>query len=94
MTLLLPGVGVTYIGDEIAMENTWISWENTQDPQGCNAKINGYEKASRDPERSPFQWDNSTAAGKSTTSLFVQRILYDAYEKVYKSITLYCRIFY
>ncbi|KAG7203430.1 hypothetical protein KM043_013497 [Ampulex compressa] len=66
MTLLLPGVGVTYSGEEIGMENTWISWEETKDPQGCNAGKEGYEHSSRDPERSPFQWDDSVSAGFST----------------------------
>lgn len=67
MTLLLPGVGVTYNGDEIGMENTWLSWEDTQDPQGCNAGKEGYEAYSRDPERSPFQWDDTTSAGEFST---------------------------
>lgn len=65
MTLLLPGVGVTYNGDEIGMEDTWISWENTKDPQGCNAGQDHFETASRDPERTPFQWDDTTSAGRS-----------------------------
>lgn len=64
MTLLLPGVSVTYNGEEIGMENTWISWEDTKDPQGCNAGKEGYEKVSRDPARTPFQWDNTTSAGR------------------------------
>lgn len=63
ITLLLPGVSVTYNGEEIGMEDTWISWEDTKDPQGCNAGKDGYEKASRDPARTPFQWDNTTSAG-------------------------------
>jgi len=63
ITLLLPGVAVTYNGDEIGMEDTWISWEDTKDPQGCNAGKDVYEKASRDPARTPFQWDNTTSAG-------------------------------
>ncbi|XP_024888279.1 alpha-glucosidase-like [Temnothorax curvispinosus] len=66
ITLLLPGVGVTYNGEEIGMEDTWISWEDTKDPQGCNAGRDGYEKASRDPARTPFQWDDTTSAGFST----------------------------
>jgi len=66
MTLLLPGVAVTYNGEEIGMEDTWYSWEDTVDPQGCNAGKDGYEKASRDPARSPFQWDDTTSAGFST----------------------------
>ncbi|XP_011702147.1 PREDICTED: alpha-glucosidase-like isoform X2 [Wasmannia auropunctata] len=68
ITLLLPGVGVTYNGEEIGMEDTWISWEDTKDPQGCNAGKDGYEKASRDPVRTPFQWDDTTSAGFSTNS--------------------------
>ncbi|CAK9805313.1 unnamed protein product [Anthophora plagiata] len=66
MTLLLPGVSVTYNGEEIGMEDTWLSWEETIDPSGCNAGKDGYETASRDPERTPFQWDDSTSAGFST----------------------------
>lgn len=64
ITLLLPGVGVTYNGEEIGMEDTWISWEDTKDPQGCNAGKENYEKASRDPCRTPFQWDDTTSAGE------------------------------
>ncbi|KAM0734205.1 Alpha-glucosidase [Formica fusca] len=66
LTLLLPGVSVTYNGEEIGMEDTWMSWEDTKDPQGCNAGKENYEKASRDPARTPFQWDNTTSAGFST----------------------------
>ncbi|XP_050459031.1 alpha-glucosidase-like [Cataglyphis hispanica] len=66
LTLLLPGVSVTYNGEEIGMEDTWISWEDTKDPQGCNAGKENYENASRDPARTPFQWDNTTSAGFST----------------------------
>ncbi|KOC69745.1 Alpha-glucosidase [Habropoda laboriosa] len=66
ISLLLPGVSVTYNGEEIGMEDTWISWEDTVDPSGCNAGKDGYESASRDPARTPFQWDDSTSAGFST----------------------------
>lgn len=68
MTFILPGVTVTYNGDEIGMEDTWISFKNTQDPHGCNEGPQGYEKTSRDPARSPFQWDTSVSAGFSTNS--------------------------
>ncbi|XP_033206941.2 alpha-glucosidase [Bombus vancouverensis nearcticus] len=68
MTLLLPGASVTYNGDEIGMSDTWISWEETQDPQGCMAGLLNYNTASRDPARTPFQWDDSVSAGFSTNS--------------------------
>ncbi|XP_043470184.1 alpha-glucosidase-like [Leptopilina heterotoma] len=52
MALLLPGISVTYNGEEIGMVDTPI---NTTDPSRF-----------RDPVRSPFQWDNSTSAGFSS----------------------------
>lgn len=64
MSLLLPGVAVNYYGDEIGMSDTYISWEDTQDPQGCGAGKENYQTMSRDPARTPFQWDDSVSAGK------------------------------
>ena len=61
---LLPGIAVTYYGEEIGMEDTWLTWEETRDPQGRNAGSADYEKRSRDPARSPFQWDDTVAAGE------------------------------
>lgn len=65
LVLTLPGVAVTYNGDEIGMlDYREISWENTLDPQACNTNDpNNFEDASRDPERTPFQWDGSAYAG-------------------------------
>jgi alpha-glucosidase len=60
---LLPGVGVTYNGEEIGMENTLITWEQCRDPQGLNAGPDHYLERTRDLERTPFQWDNSNNAG-------------------------------
>jgi alpha-glucosidase len=62
----LPGASVTYNGDEIGMTDVWISWEQTVDPQGCNTNPQVYESVSRDPARTPLQWDSSTSAGFST----------------------------
>lgn len=42
-----------------------ITWEETQDPQACNGPEEEYITRSRDPCRSPFQWDSSTFAGFS-----------------------------
>lgn len=67
MTLLLtlPGVAITYNGDEIGMlDYRDISWDKTLDPQACNTNDpNNYKDASRDPQRTPFQWDATAYAG-------------------------------
>ncbi|XP_046401629.1 maltase A3-like [Ischnura elegans] len=61
--MLLPGTGVSYYGEEIGMEDTFITWQQTQDPQGCNAGPDHYMEKSRDPERTPFQWSDAPFAG-------------------------------
>ncbi|XP_046736597.1 maltase 1-like [Diprion similis] len=65
---LLPGIAVTYNGDEIGMTDTYLTWEQTQDPQACSTDETRYQLYSRDPERTPYQWDNTTSAGFSTNS--------------------------
>ncbi|CAH4012727.1 unnamed protein product [Pieris brassicae] len=67
IVLLLPGVAVTYMGEEIGMVDGFVSWEDTVDPSGCNTNdpVN-YVKSSRDPERTPFQWNAELNAGFST----------------------------
>ncbi|EAT45278.1 AAEL003434-PA [Aedes aegypti] len=61
--LSLPGATVTYQGEEIGMTDVHISWEETKDPAACNAGEGLYAEKSRDPCRTPFQWDDSTLAG-------------------------------
>lgn len=65
----LPGVAVTYQGEELGLLNTHLSWEETVDPSACNTQdpIN-YEKSSRDGCRTPFPWDDSYNAGFSNSS--------------------------
>ncbi|CAK1544244.1 unnamed protein product [Leptosia nina] len=67
LVLLLPGVAVTYMGEEIGLVDGYVSWEDTVDPSGCNTNdpVN-YVKYSRDPERTPFQWNSDKNAGFST----------------------------
>lgn len=67
LTMILPGVAVTYYGEEIGMADYFnISWEATQDPQACNADKQSYQKFTRDPCRTPFQWDDTKNSGKAT----------------------------
>lgn len=47
------------------MTDVYISWEDTVDPQACRTDPNRFNDYSRDPARTPFQWDNSTNAGFS-----------------------------
>ncbi|XP_024943310.1 maltase 2-like, partial [Cephus cinctus] len=66
--LLLPGVMTVYNGDEIGMTDTYLTWEETEDPQACTTDPGRYQPYSRDPARTPFQWDDSTSAGFSTNT--------------------------
>lgn len=67
--LTLPGVAVTYNGEEIGMlDHRDISWEDTQDPQACNNEQEGYQQRSRDPQRTPFQWDSTKNSGFSNAT--------------------------
>ncbi|KAL7638994.1 UNVERIFIED_CONTAM: hypothetical protein RMT77_010528 [Armadillidium vulgare] len=68
LVLLLPGTGVSYYGDEIGMVDAVISFEDTQDPAGINLGPDHYTETSRDPERTPMQWDDTENAGFSTAS--------------------------
>lgn len=64
----LPGVSVTYNGEELGMTNGYVSWNNTVDPQALATNSTIYQSYSRDPERTPFQWDNTTSGGFSTNA--------------------------
>lgn len=65
LSLLLPGQAYTYYGEEIAMLDTKIFWNKTIDPMGCARGINEYERFSRDPARTPMQWNFEISAGFS-----------------------------
>lgn len=45
------------------MTDVYISWEDSVDPQACNTNPETYYAASRDPARTPYQWDASSNAG-------------------------------
>ncbi|HWQ12705.1 MAG TPA: alpha-amylase family glycosyl hydrolase [Roseiflexaceae bacterium] len=57
LLLTLRGTPTVYYGDEIGMQNVPIPPEQFQDPQGKNIGI------SRDPSRTPMQWDATPNAG-------------------------------
>ncbi|XP_064107590.1 maltase A3-like isoform X2 [Macrobrachium nipponense] len=101
MALLLPGTAITYYGEETGMEDTWISWEDTKDPQGCRYGPKFYSEYSRDPERTPMQWANTTLAGFTsanhswlpinenykTVNVEAQKKVKFSHLKVYQSLT-------
>lgn len=67
MTMLLPGINVIYYGEEILMtDNRAITWLETDDPQACQTNETVYQDFTRDPVRTPFQWDNTQHAGFSS----------------------------
>ncbi|XP_011690583.1 PREDICTED: maltase 2-like [Wasmannia auropunctata] len=66
LATILPGVSVFYNGDEIGMVDRYFTYEETKDTAGCNAGPDRYQLKSRDPERTPYQWDATTSAGFST----------------------------
>ncbi|KAK9296542.1 hypothetical protein QLX08_009492 [Tetragonisca angustula] len=66
MSMILPGISVIYNGDEIGMVDRNFTYSETVDPAGCHAGRNRYYLKTRDPERTPYQWNNSTSAGFST----------------------------
>ncbi|XP_013161261.1 PREDICTED: maltase A1-like isoform X1 [Papilio xuthus] len=67
LNMLLPGVAVTYQGEEIGMRDGYVSWEDTVDVEACNrGDEDTYHLYSRDPARTPYHWNNGTNAGFST----------------------------
>ncbi|XP_061399004.1 maltase A1-like [Musca vetustissima] len=65
LVMLLPGASVTYQGEELGMTDGKISWEDTVDPAACNSNKDIFEKYTRDPTRTPFQWSAEKNAGFS-----------------------------
>ncbi|QCR23189.1 alpha-amylase family glycosyl hydrolase [Pontibacter sp. SGAir0037] len=63
LLLTLRGTPTIYYGEEIGMHDVPIPLEEVQDPQGLNMPdLN----LSRDPARTPMQWDDSENAGFSS----------------------------
>ncbi|CAH0558803.1 unnamed protein product [Brassicogethes aeneus] len=95
---ILPGVMVTYNGEEIGMEDGEVDFDQRQDPQATDEKT--FKEKSRDFERTPFQWDNSTNAGFNkgnktwlpvsknyiNTNVELQNTTVDSHLNIYKSL--------
>lgn len=63
LVLTLRGTITLYYGDEIGMRDVAIPPGLIQDPRGINMPD---KNLSRDPARTPMQWDNSAQAGFSS----------------------------
>lgn len=60
LLLTLRGTPTIYYGEEIGMQDVPIPKQEIQDPQGLNMPD---KNLSRDPARTPMQWNSSTHAG-------------------------------
>ena len=58
LLLTLRGTPTCYYGDELGMQNVAVPPELMHDPQGKDNP-----QHSRDPQRTPMQWDSSPSAG-------------------------------
>lgn len=63
LLLSLRGTPTIYYGDELGMQDVDIPEDKIKDPQALNEPGVG---RSRDPERTPMQWDDSENAGFTT----------------------------
>lgn len=64
----LPDIGVTYYGEEIGMVDQWLPYNETVDPAGLRAGPDDYTLYSRDPARTPMQWNSKKNAGFSNAN--------------------------
>jgi len=62
LLLTLRGTPTIYYGEELGMRDVPIPFEEVLDPQGLNMPD---KNLSRDPARTPMQWDNSANSGFS-----------------------------
>lgn len=68
LNMILPGVAITYQGEEIGMRDGFVSWEDTKDVNAINRGDNEtYLQYSRDPARTPYHWNDGISAGFSTS---------------------------
>jgi alpha-glucosidase len=63
LLLTLRGTPTIYYGEELGMQDVPIPFDEIQDPQGLNMPD---KNLSRDPERTPMQWNTDEYGGFST----------------------------
>ncbi|HEY8388114.1 MAG TPA: alpha-amylase family glycosyl hydrolase, partial [Parasegetibacter sp.] len=63
--LTLRGTPTIYYGDEIGMRDFPVPFDQVRDPQGLNMPE---KNLSRDPSRTPMQWDGSRYSGFSSAT--------------------------
>ncbi|GGL72619.1 alpha-amylase [Deinococcus aerolatus] len=78
LLLTLRGTPTVYYGDEIGMDNVRIPLERMVDPAGLQQPDS--PAASRDPERTPMQWDATANAGFSPAAATPWLPLADDYQ--------------
>lgn len=96
LLLTLRGTPTIYYGEEIGMTDVPIPPEEVQDPQGLNMPG---KNLSRDPQRTPMQWNQSEHAGFSSAKPWLRvsagykRVNVDRQKDDYNShLTLYKRL--
>lgn len=57
---MLPGIDVTYYGSEIGMADLYIRPDQIRDPNNAGGS---HTDITRDPQRTPMQWDDTVNAG-------------------------------
>ncbi|XP_061600922.1 amino acid transporter heavy chain SLC3A1 [Cololabis saira] len=77
LLLTLPGTPTTYYGEEIGMENVNVTESQMQDPAGKYNSSN-----SRDPVRSPMQWNSGINAGFNNKTNITWLPVHPDYETV------------
>lgn len=96
LLLTLRGTPTIYYGEELGMTDVPIPFEEVQDPQGLNMPD---KNLSRDPSRTPMQWNSSNGAGFTKAKPWLR--LGAAYKRVnveaqkddpYSPLSLYRRL--
>jgi alpha-glucosidase len=75
LIMLLPGTAITYQGEEIGMEDMKIRWDQTLDIVALSVGPSLYESYTRDPVRTPFQWNGSHHAGTALLMCIASNLL-------------------